>query len=107
MTLVRAKVGLRGSATIVLLVLLAMLLVGGLASVSAQTTQSVEPSANASPLVEPIASAAPVTEGGDIRSDGAGPGLVGSPLVVLGGVVLLGLVTVGITALLVRLTRRS
>lgn len=44
--------------------------------------------------------------GGDPRSDGGGPGLMGSPLGVLLGVVAVGLATVLITALLARLSRR-
>jgi hypothetical protein len=47
---------------------------------------------------------------GDTRSSGEGPGLVGTPLLAIGGVVLVGLVAVGGTLLYVRLTggpRRS
>jgi hypothetical protein len=44
---------------------------------------------------------------GDPRSEGSGPGLVGSPLGVLFLVVALGMATVVVTALLARLTRRS
>lgn len=48
-----------------------------------------------------------VLEGGDLRSDGEGPGLVGNPLLILLAVVALGAATVGATALLVRLFRRD
>jgi hypothetical protein len=48
-----------------------------------------------------------VLGGGDARSEGSGPGLVGSPLVVLGGVIALGLVTALVTILLARLARRA
>jgi hypothetical protein len=44
---------------------------------------------------------------GDSRSDGSGPGLVGSPLVVLAGVVVLGAATAILTALLARARRRG
>jgi hypothetical protein len=43
---------------------------------------------------------------GDPRSDGEGPGLVGSPLLIALGVVVLGLVTTAGTALVIRLARR-
>ena len=43
---------------------------------------------------------------GDPRSEGTGPGLVGSPLLVLGAVFVLGVATVLLTALLVWLGRR-
>jgi len=44
---------------------------------------------------------------GDPRSDGAGPGIVGSPLAILLGVIALGLATVAITLVLSRLSRRD
>ncbi len=56
----------------------------------------------ADPSPSPLAQLA-----GDLRSEGSGPGLVGSPLGVLFLVIALGLATVVITALLARLTRRS
>lgn len=46
-----------------------------------------------------------VVEPGDPRSEGGGPGLVGSPLTVLFGVVALGLGTAALTILAVRVTR--
>ncbi len=54
----------------------------------------------------PDASPGVLTGTGDPRSDGGGPGLVGSPVEIALGVVLLGLVTVAGTTLVVRLTRR-
>ena len=45
----------------------------------------------------------PVIGTGDSRSDGEGPGLVGSPLVVALGVVVLGLVTAGVTVVVLRI----
>jgi len=46
-------------------------------------------------------------EGGDLRSDGEGPGLVGNPLLILLVVLGLGLATAAVTALVVRLTQRD
>ena len=46
-------------------------------------------------------------EGGDLRSDGAGPGLVGNPLLILLAVLGLGLTTAAVTVLVVRLTQRD
>jgi hypothetical protein len=61
---------------------------------------------------EPIASPAPqpsptpgFLDTGDPRSNGQGPGLVGSPFAVAFGVVLLGVVAAGGTLLYVRLTQ--
>lgn len=48
-----------------------------------------------------------VFEGGDLRSDGEGPGLVGNPLLILLAVLGLGLATAAVTALVVRLTQRD
>ena len=50
----------------------------------------------------PAPSAAPT---GDTRSSGEGPGLVGQPLVIALGVVLLGLVSAGVALLYVRITQ--
>lgn len=56
---------------------------------------------------EPAPTPGVLFEGGDPRSDGTGPGLVGSPLLILLGVVMLGLATAVATAIIVRLTRRD
>ena len=56
---------------------------------------------------EPTAVPVEVLEGGDLRSEGEGPGLVGNPLLILVAVAALGLVTAAVTVLLVRLTRRD
>jgi len=48
-----------------------------------------------------------VFEGGDLRSEGEGPGLVGNPLLILLVVLGLGLATAAVTALVVRLTQRD
>ena len=45
----------------------------------------------ADPGTAPLASPAPLLTSGDLRSEGSGPGLVGNPVLILGGVVLLGL----------------
>ena len=59
----------------------------------------------ADPTAAPTAQA--LLAAGDLRSEGAGPGLVGNPLLILGAVVLLGLATALVTAVLLRLTRRA
>jgi len=61
----------------------------------------------ADPSADPSAAPAAVLEGGDFRSEGAGPGLVGNPLLILGAVVLLGLATAAVTVVIVRLSRRD
>ena len=58
--------------------------------------------AGAEPSLVPVE----VLAGGDPRSEGGGPGLVGSPIVVLLGVVALGLGTAAVTALIATLSRR-
>jgi H+/Cl- antiporter ClcA len=81
-------------ATIVLLVaigLLALLLV----AVSASSLAA-----------DPTASPGELLSGGDSRSEGSGPGLVGSPLGVLLAVVALGLVTALLTIFLARVATR-
>lgn len=42
--------------------------------------------------------------GGDTRTSGQGPGLVGSPLYALGGVLVVALISIGITLVYVRAT---
>jgi hypothetical protein len=54
----------------------------------------------------PDASPGAVISTGDPRSDGGGPGLVGSPVEIALGVVLLGLLTIAGTTLVIKLTRR-
>lgn len=56
---------------------------------------------------EPSTTPAGLLEGGDPRSDGAAPGLVGSPLMILLGVVALGVATALVTLVVARLTRRA
>lgn len=69
--------------------------------VAAVTVSGAEP--GASPSMTPAA----VLEGGDLRSEGAGPGLVGNPLLILGAVVLLGAATAAVTVLITRLLQRD
>lgn len=52
----------------------------------------------ASPTPEPLAS-------GDVRTSGEGAGLVGAPLLALGGVIVVGLTVAGVTVAYVRLGR--
>lgn len=66
----------------------------------ATATFAPAPSVSASPGAPPG-----VIETGDPRSNGQGPGLVGSPVAILLGVVLLGTAAAGGTLLYVRLTR--
>jgi hypothetical protein len=65
---------------------------------------SPEPGASGSP--EPSASSG-ILDTGDPRSNGQGPGLVGSPFAVALGVVVLGLLAAGGTVLYVRLMHRD
>lgn len=84
--------------------LTAGLLVAGLACLAVALIVSVLPlllptaalGASPSPTIAP---------GGDTRSSGEGPGLVGQPLVIAFGVVLLGLASAGVAVLYARLTR--
>jgi hypothetical protein len=60
----------------------------------------------ADPSMAPAATPLGLLEGGDPRSEGGGPGLSGSPLLVLLGVVALGMVTVLVTIVLARVSQR-
>jgi hypothetical protein len=57
----------------------------------------------------PTATASPpgAIETGDPRSDGQGPGLVGEPLLVLVGIVVIGVATVVVTIVIARATGRA
>ena len=80
------------------------LLVAALALVLTAVVLGADPTAVPA---EPTAAPVEVLEGGDLRSEGEGPGLVGNPLLILFAVVALGAVTVGVTVLVARLTRRG
>lgn len=53
------------------------------------------------------ASPEPPIVAGDPRSEGEGPGIMGSPVVIALGVVALGVVTAAVTLLVLRLTRQE
>jgi hypothetical protein len=61
----------------------------------------------AGPQVVLAASPEPSAPGGDTRSPGEGPGLVGAPFLAVGGIVALGLLAAGATLLYLRLTSGS
>ena len=94
--------GIRSAAVIISLVLVATML---LAAVTVAADISADPSLL--PSVRPEATTAGLLAGGDPRSEGEGPGLVGQPLLILLAVVGLGLVTAGATALIARLWHRA
>lgn len=79
-------------ARIGLLVALGLLLVGPLAGPDVVGAEVVSPS--------PV-----VIDPGDPRSEGEGPGLVGSPLLAAAGVIVLGVAAAGATLVYLRLTR--
>lgn len=58
------------------------------------------------PTVVDAASPEPSAPGGDTRSPGEGPGLVGAPFLAVAGVLGLGLATAGLTLLYLHLTPR-
>jgi len=71
-------------------------------------TEAVSASASSPSASSPPASSSPaIVEGGDPRSEGEGPGMVGDPLLVLLGVVLLGLATAAVTVVAARWVGRS
>ncbi len=88
------------------LVAVALLLAApGLApGVGPVAAQSPGPAASPAPEASPSATDA-VIGSGDPRSEGEGPGLVGSPALIALGVIGLGLLAAGGTMLYVRLTR--
>ena len=81
-----------GTRTVVVAVLLSVLLACALAI----------PALAAEPSAAPVS----LLAGGDQRSEGGGPGLVGSPLAMMLGVMALGLATALATVALVRLRSR-
>lgn len=63
--------------------------------------------AGADPSPSPSAVPPELLTGGDLRSEGEGPGLVGNPLLILLAVVALGLVSAAVTVVLARLQQRE
>ena len=62
--------------------------------------------------IGPVLAASPAPSagsdyGGDTRTSGQGPGLVGSPLYAIGGVLVVALISIGITLVYVRATNDS
>jgi hypothetical protein len=64
-------------------------------------------SLGADPSADPSPVPGDLLAGGDLRSEGEGPGLVGNPLLILLAVVGLGLATAAVTVLLARLAQRD
>ena len=83
----------------------ALALAGGAVTVGASPEPSAVPVASAVPVVSAVPDApGPAV---DPRSSGTGPGLRGSPIEILLGVVLLGAASAAVTVAWTRLTRRS
>jgi hypothetical protein len=85
-----------------LLLAICLLGLGGSMAVGASPSpaQPAEPATTAQPTASPG-----IIGTGDPRSNGQGPGLVGSPFAIALGVVLLGVLSAGGTLLYLRLTR--
>lgn len=77
----------------------AMLIVGLFTAVALGADPSALPTASASP--------SNLLASGDLRSEGAGPGLVGNPLLIIAAVVALAAGTAIVTFLIVRVTTRG
>jgi len=88
-TMSRARAAVRvGAATVLLAFVLASSFIG--------------------PSAANAASPGPTSDvGGDTRSAGEGPGLVGQPILAVGGVIALGCLAAGLTVLYVRATDRT
>ncbi len=93
---------------VVLAFALAVLLLAlAAAALGAEPSASPSMASSLVPTAAPSAASEVLLESGDLRSEGEGPGLGGSPLLIVGAVVLLGLVTAGLTLVLVRLLQRD
>ncbi|MDQ3491800.1 MAG: hypothetical protein M3452_00885 [Chloroflexota bacterium] len=90
----RLFVDLRGVLRTVVMVAATAVLVTLLVATLGTEVLAAEPQPSIVPPVDP-------------RSDGQGPGLVGSPVGVAMGVILLGVVVAAVTALVLRLTREG
>ena len=95
----------RGAGVLVAVVVLLML-------VATPHPMRAASAAGTSAPVPAVSTSAPATAGpiiidtGDSRSNGQGPGLVGSPFAIVIGVVLLGLIAAGATLLYLRVADR-
>jgi hypothetical protein len=85
---------------LVVMVVCALLLSSSIALAAAPTAGA--PGAS---IPAPVSTTPPVIGSGDSRSDGEGPGFVGSPVAIALGVVVLGLVTAVGTLVVLRVTR--
>ena len=84
-----------------------LVVVATLVLLSVVLLSSAAIAADPDPTFAPAPTTAPFVLSGDPRSDGQGPGIIGSPLAILVGVVVLGLAVAAVTYLLVRLTQRD
>lgn len=91
----RATACVRPAAAVVLVLSLFLVPVAGMAATPDADTAS-----------PPAASPPPMVVTGDSRSDGGGPGLVGSPVVIALGVVALGVITAVGTLVVLRVSGR-
>jgi hypothetical protein len=89
-------------------VLIAWLLVGlsGTATFAQYAAPTIPPSGSSAVAPGPSAVAGAI-EAGDPRSNGQGPGLVGEPLLVLVGIVLIAVATVAVTIVVAKATGRA
>jgi hypothetical protein len=90
------------------IVLVACLFVGlaGSATSAQYAAPSIPPSGSSAVAPGPSALAGAI-EAGDPRSNGQGPGLVGEPLLVLVGIVLIAIATVVVTIVVAKATGRA
>ena len=82
--------------------LAAIALAAGLSLVPSDVVPGLEPARVLAATAEPT-----TAPGGDTRSVGEGPGLVGAPFLAIGGVLALGFAVVGLTLVYVRATGGS
>ena len=79
------------------------------ATLGTEPTLSVAATLGSEPAdgVDPSPAILAVLQGGDPRSEGEGPGLVGSPIAILLGVIVLGLATAAVTGAIALVARRG
>jgi hypothetical protein len=99
----------RGAAAVATRLVIASVLAVALLTfgLGAATLPGGAPVIAAGPQIVLAASPEPSAPGGDTRSPGEGPGLVGAPFLAVGGIVALGLLAAGATLLYLRLTTGS